>query len=226
MVVSAVRRWWLPALIVFSCVSIPALLALIFAFQQDQAQSRDRRQDDKIALLARALGAEQSATKSAGGQPVTPPADQIVNNADATGVVVGQKGDKGDRGEVGPRGVPGSTGAPGVPGPPGPVGAQGPAGTPGGPPGPAGKDGTPGPVGPAGPPGMTGADGAQGEAGPAGPQGAPGLSGPAGPAVGSFTFTFGLTTYVCSDENGDGAYECAGSTIAPADVTTTTGGKP
>jgi hypothetical protein len=74
---------------------------------------------------------------------------------------------------------------------------------------------------------MNGADGAsvQGEPGPAGPQGVPGPAGgvgPAGPPVGSFSFTFGLTTYLCVDPQADGSFECMGSPIGPAEVTTTT----
>jgi hypothetical protein len=216
------RRWCFPAFVVAACIAIPVLLALIFAFQQDEAQNRDRRQDDRIALLARALGAEQQNSSDAGVQPVTPPADQIVNNADGGSAVI--VGEKGERGAPGPAGPPGPAGV-GVPGPPGPQGVPGPAGTPGGPPGPTGKDGAPGPAGPVGPQGMTGADGAPGEPGPAGPAGAPGPPGGAGPpgqSVGSFTFTFGLTTYLCSDPDGNGAFDCTGSPLGPAEVTTTT----
>lgn len=78
-------------------------------------------------------------------------------------------------------------------------------------------------VGPAGPPGPTGAPGEPGA------DGQPGLGatqediaaavsnfcaansgcvGPEGPAVDTFTFTYLLTTYVCSDPEGDLDYDC------------------
>lgn len=207
------RRWCLPAGVFIVCITIPVLLALIFAIQQGRAKAHNRRQDDKIAVLAHALDAEQTATEARGAQPVTPPAGQIAGKDAAAAVVAGEKGDKGDKGDRGPQGPTGPQGSAGK------TGAQGPAG---GPPGPAGRDGQPGPNGPVGPPGAAGADGVQGPQGETGPTGPAGSSGPAGPPVASFTFTFGATVYVCADPDGDGAYQCAGSTIGPAGAPTTT----
>lgn len=223
------RRAWAPFLVVVAFLGFVAVLGAIFAAQQTKAAHRDRAQDDKIALLSRALGDEQRNSAASGVRPVTPPADQIIDSPPGTPGTSdmpekGDKGEKGDRGAQGPPGPPGAAGV-AVPGPPGPQGAPGPAGTPGGPPGPAGKDGAPGPMGPTGPAGPAGAAGADGVPGPAGPQGASGpagAQGPSGPPVGSFSFTFGLTTYVCSDGDGNGAYDCTGSQLGPAEVTTTT----
>ena len=102
---------------------------------------------------------------------------------------------------VGSPGQPGASGAEGPTGPQGPQGSQGATG----PQGPAGPQGQPGAQGP------TGADGAQGPPGgqgPAGADGAPGLPGGQGPPVGSFTFTFLLTNYLCADSENDGQYTC------------------
>lgn len=104
-------------------------------------------------------------------------------------------------GEIGPPGPPGIQGIQGVPGPPGPPGPQGVQGEKGD----RGDTGTSGTTGPAGPPG---------EQGPAGPQGEKGERGEQGPAgyPDSFTFAALGTTYVCSDADGDRAYECQPST--------------
>lgn len=107
----------------------------------------------------------------------------------------------------------GCVGSPGQPGQPGGSGATGPAG----PQGPQGSQGATGPLGPAGPQGQpgsqgptggSGADGATGPQGPPGADGQPGPQGSQGAPVGSFSFTFLLTNYSCSDVEGDGAYTC------------------
>lgn len=95
-----------------------------------------------------------------------------------------------------------------------------------------GSDGATGATGPAGQ-SITGPQGATGPSGPgpaddqvagavaafcaahAGCVGATGAQGPAGPAVGSFSFTFGLTEYDCSDPDANGAYSCTGTTPPP-----------
>lgn len=124
-------------------------------------------------------------------QPVAPPAEDIVEGIDSSTPIPGPTGQRGE---------------------PGPAGPQGPAGEPGAP----GQQGEPGIPGPAGPEGSTGT-GTAGPEGPEGPAGEPGAAGPPGPAVGSFTFSEGGRTWVCSDANGDLAYECEQTEPPPAD---------
>jgi len=107
----------------------------------------------------------------------------------------------------------------------GATGAQGPAGRQG--------ESVAGPAGPQGEPGPRPTDdqvsaavsgwcaannGCAGPVGPAGAAGATGPQGPQGSPVGSWTFTFGLTEYRCSDSDGNGAYECTAITPGPAGV--------
>lgn len=207
---------------------VPVLLvALVFYGQQRSADRRLAQLERNYVVVSKALDKERTATIDRGQQPVTPPAAAIAEDPSVTVAAAG-KGNKGDKGDRGERGAPGARGPVGPQGAPGVAGAQGQPGTPGGPPGPAGRDGAPGPVGKDGAPGPQGAagkDGAAGESGPMGPQGvqgAPGAQGPQGPAVGSATFTFPFGTYVCTDPNGDSAYECSGFALGPAEVTTTT----
>lgn len=234
-------------------IGVAAFLTFRQTHQQAVAAERISNLEATVTALANALKSEQTATKNAGGQPVTAPADQIASTASTVGPA-GEKGDKGDRG---------------VPGIPGPVGSPGPAGPPpspdqvrnavdayliahppegGKPPTDGqvaaavamycssgacrGSDGATGAAGPAGQ-SITGPQGATGPAGPgpaddqvagavaafcaahAGCVGATGATGPAGPAVGSFSFTFGLTEYDCSDPDANGAYSCTGTTPPP-----------
>lgn len=92
-------------------------------------------------------------------------------------------------GPTGQRGATGATGANGATGDPGP---QGPPGT-----------GTPGTNG------INGLDGAPGPQGPPGDPGAQGPAGPAGPPPESFTFTTAGITFICTDPDGDGNYQCS-----------------
>lgn len=95
----------------------------------------------------------------------------------------------------------------GIPGPVGPAGRDGLDGQDGedgrdgrdGQDGVDGVDGTPGPPGPPGP---------QGEQGESGPPGVDGSDGADGEPPSSFTFTFANKTFVCSDPNKDGHYDC------------------
>jgi hypothetical protein len=175
------RRWasavaWLLVPLAL-LIGVALLLSVRQNDQSKAAQARIDKLEATVKALTEALGTEQTATKVAGGQPVTPPAAQIA--ASATPIAQGEKGDKGDTGE---KGTSGERGAAGPPGPPGAPGVPGPSGKDGavGPAGPAGKDGAtgaPGPAGATGPQGeagATGQQGAQGDAGPAGPQGAQG----------------------------------------------------
>lgn len=94
-----------------------------------------------------------------------------------------------------------------IPGPRGAAGQDGADGRPGR----DGIDGAPGATGDRGEPGQTGATGATGaagEAGQPGQDGQPGADGPPGPAPASFTFTTGGLTFVCTDPDGDGNYNC------------------
>jgi len=103
-----------------------------------------------------------------------------------------------------------------VPGPPGPQGRTGPTGD-------KGSDGAPGPPGPPGEPGATGATGDTGATGQTGGEGEPGAEGPAGepgpPGSGptSFTFQFREVTFVCTDPEGDGTYDCHPDVPPPAE---------
>lgn len=123
----------------------------------------------------------------------------------------GERGDQGDRGLAGRDGRNGRDGIDGAPGRDGINGLTPPCYfAPSqcvGPPGPAGRDG------------IDGQDGERGEVGPAGPQGEPGPPGPAG-ADGqppqSFSFEWANRTYICSDADGNGAYECVDNDPVPA----------
>lgn len=78
-------------------------------------------------------------------------------------------------------------------------------------------------VGPRGPRGEPGADGVTPPClsmpeqcqGATGAQGGQGLQGVQGPPPTSWTFTVGLTTYTCTDSNGDLAYECTAQPVLP-----------
>lgn len=126
----------------------------------------------------------------------------------------GERGERGERGARGPRGpggrdgrdgtdgLDGRDGIDGAPGPMGPVGPPGPQGEPG----PTGATGAQGEVGPQGPAGETGPAGPAGEPGPTGP---PGPTGAEGPPPESFSFEGpGNRTHTCTDQDGDGHYEC------------------
>ena len=92
----------------------------------------------------------------------------------------------GPRGETGPRGDQGPSGSAGAAGPGGLSGVDGLAGA-------RGEPGQPGPAG---------------EQGPQGPEGPQGVEGPPGPAPQSFTFTALGLTFVCTDPDGDGNFNC------------------
>ena len=139
--------------------------------------------------------------------------DSLVRQVESLGaepVVTAAPGEPGPRGEAGPPGPSGPMGETGMPGAPGEPGGRGERGRPGptGPPGPAGSDGE---QGPRGEPGPVGPDGERGPAGPPGPAGADGDDGATGPAgyPESFTFTYLLQNYTCTDTDGDRRYECS-----------------
>lgn len=202
-------------------VPLAALIAFAVYFNgRDQQAARLRQADrmyyeriitgltTKIDHLAGALTQEQAVTTARGDQPVTPPAAQIVGDTPTVNPIVpGPEGARGEPGANGAAGLNGTTGSTGVAGP---SGAQGPTGGQGvpGPTGPAGPQGATGPAGETGPSGPPGPQGPQGPEGPPGEPGLGGASGPAGPAPSSFSFTFLLQQYNCSDSNGDGNYEC------------------
>jgi len=94
-----------------------------------------------------------------------------------------------------------------LPGPAGPTGPAGKSGDPG-PAGPPGEPGTPGAPGEPGAAGQAGTDGSDGEPGTPGEPGAEGPPGPAGSGPASFTFQFREVTFVCTDPDGDGTYDC------------------
>lgn len=138
------------------------------------ALNNQREQVERCALLPQRAEECQ--------EPITPPAEDIVENVGPIGPV----GPGGPQGPSGPGGPQGEQGIPGMRGPegrPGIDGKDGAAGEPGerGPVGPEGDRGPAGPEGPMGPAGPAGADGAQGPAGPEGPAGPPGPKGDTGP---------------------------------------------
>lgn len=165
---------------------------------------------------ATALDALVQQVHSLGIEPAAPAPDPAAT-------LQGQKGEKGDEGQKGPPGPPGPAGATGQPGAVGSTGAAGAKGDRGeagpagvaGPAGPTGSAGPSGMTGPEGPSGPAGAAGAQGDAGPAGATGATGATGPQGPEPASFTFTQGITTWTCTDPDGDGDYSCTSSLPPP-----------
>jgi Collagen triple helix repeat (20 copies) len=121
---------------------------------------------------------------------------------EATGIALADQVESlGEEPVVTPEEITGNDNVVTVPGPPGP---EGPAGD-------KGSDGSPGPAGPPGEPGAagssgdTGATGSEGEPGAEGPPGAPG---PAGSGPASFTFKFREVTFMCTDPEGDGSYDC------------------
>ena len=148
---------------------------------------QDRKNDDDVAAL-------QDQVIDLGEEPVIKP---IPGER-------GEQGDKGERGERGPRGERGERG------PTGDTGAQGPPGNQGatGPPGASGVPGPQGPEGPPGDPGETGPQGSPGPQGEIGETGATGSPGQDGEPPDSFTFTYLLTQYTCTDPEGDGHYTC------------------
>jgi hypothetical protein len=181
-------------------IGVAAFLTFRQTHQQAVAAERISNLEATVTALANALKSEQTATKNAGGQPVTAPADQIASTASTVGPA-GEKGDKGDRGPIGP---PGPAGAPGVPGQTGATGQPGKDGTPGGPAGPQGQRGPAGPAGmtgPAGAVGPVGATGSQGEAGPAGAQGPAGPAGAPGPGPSDDQVAAAVAAY-CAAHNG------------------------
>lgn len=102
----------------------------------------------------------------------------------------------------------------GAPGETGPIGPQAPPGVASkpGPTGDTGASGANGPIGPAAEPGAAGSVGAPGQDGAPGKDGATGADGAPGKdgqPPGSWTFTYFGQTYTCSDNDHNGAYECA-----------------
>ena len=150
---------------------------------------------------------ESQSDFAASQQDVTALRDQLIDLGQTPRVDPrrGERGETGDRGSSGRDGRDGRNGIDGMT-PPcyfAPTQCIGP-------PGPAGRDGIDG---------QDGAPGVQGAAGPAGPRGDPGPPGPAG-ANGqppqSFTFTWANRTYICTDADGNGAYECVDNDPVPA----------
>lgn len=173
-----VNRSALPGILFLALVlGLAATFMVVLVKQDDRADNVDRQ----LAAVAEALTREQEATVADGGQPVTPPVRDIIDEPDVIVGEPGKPGERGDRGAQGPTGPAGATGADGEDAvtptcattPPnycvGAPGATGAAGQPG--------VGTRGPQGLQGPQGETGAVGATG---PAGPQGSPGVDGAAG----------------------------------------------
>lgn len=147
----------------------------------DAIRGLDHRADenaDDIAVLSAQLEAE-------GIEPAVEAPAEIVP-------VPGPQGEPGEDGDDGAPGVDGKDGAAGTPGQRGTAGATGAAGA-------SGEPGAAGTVGPQGEQGPQGIPGPEGKQGPAGPQ---------GPPVQSFTWTFGLRDWTCTDPDGDGRYVC------------------
>jgi len=168
--------------------AIATSLVAMLAFR---GVDRASANEDRIAALEASATALAEQVESLGGEPVVTPE------------------------EIGGNVVP-------VPGPAGPEGPQGKTGPPGDP-GPVGPMGPPGEIGATGATGDTGATGATGSEGDPGEPGAPGTEGPAGapgpPGSGptSFTFQFREVTFVCTDPEGDGTYDCHPDVPPPAE---------
>lgn len=171
------------------------VVILAFAYRRDAVNTKDdlERAEADTAVVAQSVEALREQVAALGEEPVAPPPEDVVDVPDINVVPVpGPVGPEGPPGRPGKDGLDGKDGAAGIPGntgPSGPPGADGAAGLPG-------ADGA------------AGADGADGLPGADGADGADGAQGPAGPAPASITLTQGAHTSVCTDPDGDLAYDC------------------
>lgn len=156
--------------------------------------------EDESAGLSADVDTLRGQLLAAGETPAVPDPGQPDQPA-------GGRGESGANGSNGRDGRDGLNGPPGDPGPAGLPGANGADGTNGGN-GTSGVDGLNGFDGAQGPTGATGTQGVPGPQGDVGPQGPQGFEGPPGQGPGSFRFTFGGVTFVCTDPEADRSYEC------------------
>lgn len=164
-------------------------LSLASFWQINELRDNDKLQSQKVAALAIALKAEQSAQEANGEEPVAPPPEQIVDDPN---IIQGEPGTDGEDGQDGRHGIDGSTGEPGKPGASGKPGKNGVDGT-------DGEDGEPGAT-VTGPPGKDGKDGTNGTNGTDGKDGVDGVDGKNGEPP------YGWTSY---NEKGEVIYECS-----------------
>lgn len=197
-----------------SVLVVVAILLVAWTQSRAASNSSDAAHEARVErdVLAGDVDSLRQQVEALGGDPIVGEPGDVISE------IIGPTGPPGPPGPPGPEGGDGTAGRPGDDGSPGAPGSPGSAGEPGSPggPGPTGSPGEPGApgesvTGPAGSTGPAGPQGPQGEPGPAGPPGsagADGSDGQDGQPPESFTFTYLLVTYRCTDPERDGAYTC------------------